>query len=111
MVGFIGGMLMAVAGILAKCFPPRSINSVYGYRTRRSMSNGRQWQEGNRFSASLMIILGLFAAAAGVASDRFISINQPFSLILQITYLAAACALTIVMTERSLKSMGGERNE
>ncbi|MBY8914348.1 SdpI family protein [Bacillus sp. YC2] len=111
MVGFIGGILMAAAGILVKCFPPKSLNSVYGYRTRRSMSNGRQWKEGNHFSASLMIIFGLFAAAAGVASDRFISINQPFSLILQITYLAAACALTMAMTERRLKNMGGERNE
>ncbi|MED1226197.1 SdpI family protein [Bacillus nakamurai] len=104
-------MLMAAAGVLVKCFPPRSINSLYGYRMRRSMSSGSQWKEGNRFSASLMIIFGLFPAAAGIASERFIPFNQPFSLILQVTYLAAACALTISMTERRLKNRGGERNE
>ncbi|MCI4170876.1 hypothetical protein MMJ17_23840, partial [Bacillus spizizenii] len=45
MAGLVGGGLMIIAGILIKLFPPESIYSVYGYRTRRSMSDQRLWDE------------------------------------------------------------------
>ncbi|AZV92292.1 hypothetical protein BUN12_4050 [Bacillus amyloliquefaciens] len=31
MIMIIGGLLMAAAGILVTLFPPKSINSLYGY--------------------------------------------------------------------------------
>lgn len=105
MAGLISGGLMVIAGILIKLFPPKSINSVYGYRTRRSMSDQRLWNEANRYSASLMIMSGLVIAALGL-------LLRSNLIILQLILLLAACVITFMLTEKRLKnithSQGGD---
>ncbi len=107
MVGLVGGSLMVIAGIMTKLFPPKSINSVYGYRTRRSMSDQRLWNEANRYSASLMILSGLLIAGMGVLLKSNL-------IILQLSLLVTACVITMMLTEKRLKNMthsqGGDRS-
>lgn len=92
-------------------FPPKSINSLYGYRTKRSMADESQWREGNRFSALLMILFGLISAAAGFAGSLLIRLTQPFALIVQAVLLIAISVLIIVLTERRLKQTGRRIDE
>ena len=106
MIMVIGGLLMAAAGILVTLFPPKSMNSLYGYRTKRSMADEFQWKEGNRFSALLMILFGLLMAAAGFAGSLLIQLTQPYSLTVQAVLLIAISALIIALTERRLKQKG-----
>lgn len=96
--GLVGGGLMIIAGILIKLFPPEFINSVYGYRTRRSMSDQRLWDEANRYSASLMILSGLVIAGIGL-------LLRSNLIILQLILLLAACVITFMLTEKRLKNM------
>lgn len=98
MAGLVGGGLMIIAGILIKLFPPEFINSVYGYRTRRSMSDQRLWDEANRYSASLMILSGLVIAGIGL-------LLRSNLIILQLILLLAACVITFMLTEKRLKNM------
>ncbi|AUZ25665.1 hypothetical protein C1T28_19605 [Bacillus subtilis] len=106
MAGIVSGGLMIIAGILIKLFPPKSINSVYGYRTRRSMSDPSLWNEANRYSATLMILSGLVIAALGLLLKSNL-------IILQLILLLAACVITFMLTEKRLKTMthsqGGDR--
>ncbi|OIK19667.1 SdpI family protein [Bacillus amyloliquefaciens] len=106
MIMVIGGLLMAAAGILVTLFPPKSINSLYGYRTKRSMADESKWREGNRFSALLMILFGLLMAGSGFAGSLLIQLTQPYSLIVQAVLLIAIGALIIALTERRLKQTG-----
>ncbi|MEC1625986.1 SdpI family protein [Bacillus mojavensis] len=105
MACLVGGGLMIIAGLLIKLFPPKSINSVYGFRTRRSMSDQRLWNEANRYSAALMILSGLIVLGAGVL------LRSSF-IILQLIMLIAACIIIFMLTEKRLKHMtksqGGE---
>ncbi|MEC1681868.1 SdpI family protein [Bacillus mojavensis] len=105
MACLVGGGLMIIAGLFIKLFPPKSINSVYGFRTRRSMSDQRLWNEANRYSAALMILSGLIVLVAGVL------LRSSF-IILQLIMLFAACIITFMLTEKRLKHMtksqGGE---
>ncbi|MEG7335725.1 SdpI family protein [Bacillus sp. 0102A] len=107
MVGLVGGGLMVIAGVLTKLFPPKSINSVYGYRTRRSMSDEKLWNEANRYSASLMILSGLLIVGMGVLLKSNL-------IILQLSLLVTACVITMMLTEKRLKNMthsqGGDRS-
>jgi len=54
-VGFIG----FVVGLVFWRFPPKKINSVYGYRTPRSQKDIASWRFAQRFSAKLMVWTGL----------------------------------------------------
>lgn len=107
MAGLVSGGLMIIVGILIKQFPPKSINSVYGYRTRRSMSDQRLWNEANRYSASLMILSGLVIAGMGFLLGSSL-------IILQLILLVAACVIIFMLTEKRLKTMthsqGGDRS-
>lgn len=98
MAGLVGGGLMIIAGILIKLFPPKSINSMYGYRTRRSMTDHRLWNEANRYSASLMILSGLVIAGTGL-------LLRSNWIVFQLILLLAACVITFMLTEKRLKNM------
>ncbi|OXA99615.1 hypothetical protein B0A75_10770 [Flavobacterium oncorhynchi] len=43
--------------ILFKLFPPKKINSFYGYRTMSSIKNKSNWNFAQKYSAHLLIIL------------------------------------------------------
>ncbi|WP_051541397.1 SdpI family protein [Caldalkalibacillus mannanilyticus] len=54
----IGGILF-LAGLILRIFPPRRINHLYGYRTRRARRNIENWTLANRYSSKLLMIIGL----------------------------------------------------
>jgi uncharacterized membrane protein len=56
---FIVGFVFAVAAFITLKFPPKKINSIYGYRTSRSMKNQDNWDLAQRFSSQLMLKQGL----------------------------------------------------
>ena len=41
-------------------FPPKKINSIYGYRTPSSMKNQERWNFAQKFSAKEIIKMGVF---------------------------------------------------
>lgn len=44
-------------------YPPKKINYLYGYRTRRSMANQNIWEYANSVGAKMMIYLGIICFA------------------------------------------------
>lgn len=60
------GIIFVVTGIILFKFPPKNINALYGYRTRRSMENEEQWKFSQRFSAIELIKLGSLLTLIGV---------------------------------------------
>ena len=47
-----------IAGIILYKFPPKKINHLYGYRTKRSMKNQEVWDFSQKYSAKVMTVLG-----------------------------------------------------
>ena len=66
----VGPQLLAIifliAGYIQKFYPPKKINTLYGYRTDRSMQNQQTWDEGNRYSTGLMIKNAWVMLIAGI---------------------------------------------
>lgn len=50
--------LILLLGIITKKYPPKSINSIIGYRTSRSMINDETWQFAQKKCAELWIKYG-----------------------------------------------------
>jgi uncharacterized membrane protein len=59
------GVVLLLVGIIQQRYQPKKINQWYGYRTPASMKNQQNWDEGNRYSAALMIKIGLILTLAG----------------------------------------------
>lgn len=60
------GVIFILAGLIQKRYPPKQINSLYGYRTTRSMKDQQNWDEGNRYSTKLMMKCGVVLVIAGI---------------------------------------------
>ena len=57
--------LMFLISIIFYFFPPKKINSLYGYRTHRTMANNDIWNFANTlFNKNLLVYAGLSFAAS-----------------------------------------------
>ena len=52
-------VMMIVVGYFFKKHPPTTINSVYGYRTKRSMASKEVWVFAQRYFGGLWLKVGL----------------------------------------------------
>lgn len=52
------GITCIIIGFIFKAFPPKKINSIFGYRTILAMKNQDTWNEAHKYSANTFVILG-----------------------------------------------------
>ncbi|MEB0250027.1 SdpI family protein, partial [Mucilaginibacter sp. 5B2] len=104
------GLIFILAGLIQKRYPPKEINPMYGYRTKRSMKDQQNRDEGNKYSTQLITKCGMVLFIVGI----FITIGMALlhitpelrTLIKVIIMLAGAVGTVVVLftaTERHLK--------
>lgn len=55
------GFIVLLVTAITILFPPKEINSLYGYRTKSSMKNQQTWSEANSYSSKLMLLVSVIA--------------------------------------------------
>lgn len=96
------GIIFIAAGILMYVFPPKKINSFYGYRTKQSMSSQEKWDFSQKFSAKLMMKSGGILFSIGLIS-LFLNVGETASIIIGLGGLFAVTINLIYATEKKLK--------
>ena len=98
------GIIYSTAGFIFRTNPPKRINGLYGYRTKRSMKSIEAWNFAQEFSALIMIRYGLIHVAIFLILSVFIqNMNIAVSLILALIPTFIIAAIPIVQTEKELK--------
>jgi len=112
------GIIMLLLGLIMTKFPPKKINNWYGYRTASSMKNQQTWDEANRYSAKMMVIMGLILLIAGflltVLVNYLITDKQKAEgLMMGITIAMGIlpAAIMIARTESHLDKTFNNKNE
>nr|WP_209847418.1 SdpI family protein [Paenibacillus sediminis] len=105
-MSFLIGTIFFLSGIILKKKSPKEINGFYGYRTIRSMKNKQLWEAGNKYSAQLMSMYGIFLFIIGVIISLLIKgIVTTFVIIgLMIFFIV----IMFVKVEQKLKSLEQE---
>lgn len=99
-------ILMLSAGYLQKVYPPKDINGIYGYRTPASMKNQQAFDEGNRYSAKILLRMGSIALIIGLLTASLIdSAHIIITAILTVATAIAIPVTVILLTEKHLKQM------
>jgi uncharacterized membrane protein len=57
-ITFFGGLIFIIAGFILYKYPPKKINSLYGYRTTSSMENQEKWNFAQNYSSKEIMKLG-----------------------------------------------------
>ncbi|MXV50701.1 hypothetical protein GS399_06920 [Pedobacter sp. HMF7647] len=104
MITLLVGMIFIATGILLKSFPPKKINSLYGYRTFRSMKNQATWDFANRYSAKLLIVFGAILCLIGLISSQVFK-SSGFGIIIGFALVILAAVSLIVITEKRLNKV------
>lgn len=100
----IVGPILLFVSLLMKIWPPKKINSFYGYRTPRSMKNQFAWDEANGYSADLLMWAGV--------STIFVQIISYFiaggltAIFVTLGYYVVFILTTIYLTGKRLTEKG-----
>lgn len=102
-IPILTGPIVVIIMLLAKKFPPKKINSLYGYRTRKSMASQEAWDYAQIYSTNIMIksmlIYTLSSSLVIIIPDMNIVIN----LFLALTFMLIFIITPIIKTENELK--------
>lgn len=107
-INCLTGTLMIVVGLISRYFPPQKINSLYGYRTSRSMKNDRNWQFAQVYSTKILMLSSFIYLLIGLIGLA-IELNEITATTISIATLVICLGLTIYKTEQALKQF--EKNE
>ncbi|NJB82832.1 SdpI family protein [Wenyingzhuangia aestuarii] len=99
------GAISIITGLLMLMFPPKEINALYGYRTKRSMSNQQLWDFSQKFSAKKMIQTGILLLIASfiIAAFKIPQKAYPILVITGIIVAVLSIISVIFITEQKLK--------
>jgi len=99
---FIVGFVFAVAAFITLKFPPKKINSLYGYRTSRSMKNQENWDLAQRFSSQLMLKQGLILLLLAFILT-VLPVPMELATVISLLSLVTSVIILFVQTEKRLK--------
>ncbi|MES2265239.1 MAG: SdpI family protein [Bacteroidota bacterium] len=104
------GLIFILAGMIQKHYPPKEINSLYGYRTKRSMKDQQNWDEGNKYSTQLLFKCGLVLFITGIiitAGMAFLPISPELRTLIKVIIMLLGAVGTVIVlftaTEKHLK--------
>ena len=96
----IGPLILLITYIYAK-YPPKKINDLYGYRTKRSMRNQDCWDFANRHSIRLMWKISFITCV--VQALGVILLNEEVALLTATIILVTTLIYSVYLTEKALK--------
>lgn len=97
------GIIFMLVGCIMLLFPPKTINSLYGYRTSRSMKNQEQWVFAQKYSSKLLIFSGFILSLISL-TGFFIHLQNNTEAILSTILVILAIVPVLVKTEKAIKS-------
>lgn len=72
---FMSGIIFILGALIMHFFPPKDINSLYGYRSKRSMASPERWDFAQKYSVKQLLKGGIFMLFMGFA-NYFLDLNM-----------------------------------
>ena len=103
-LNFLIGPLMLVISLIFFYFPPKKINLIYGHRTSMSMKNQDTWQEANKRSTHMIILVSALTCILQLTGIVF-NINQETTILYATIFLVAGLIIGVIVIEKKLKAI------
>ncbi len=102
----LAGSSFVIIGTIMLKFPPKTINSIYGYRTSTSMKSQERWDFAQCYSAKEMIKSGAILALTSPLS-LFYNPTEAIGTAVGLGLMLATVIIWIVKTERAISNRFG----
>jgi len=107
-------ILIAIAlnilALIYKFFPPKTINTLYGYHMKSSMRNQDTWMEANMYAGRLLLLLSILFLVAALISTNLLDFSF-IELSLYAFALLVSCAGIYYLTEMHMKNVFDENGK
>lgn len=100
---FCFGVVLTITGFLSYKYPPKEINELYGYRSKRAKKNQQQWDFAQIYGAKQLFKNGLLLFVFSFLGF-FIQMKEVWSVSLSLLLLLLAVINTWFSTEKAIKS-------
>ncbi|WP_233244193.1 SdpI family protein [Brumimicrobium oceani] len=107
MIPTLTGAIFVLVGVFMLKFPPKNINSLYGYRTSSSMKSDERWIFAQKYSAKEFIKLGLILMVIG-SVGIFVYPNENLATGIGMGLMTIGIITIIVRVERAIKRKFGQ---
>lgn len=97
------GFIFFVSGLFQLKFPPKNINSLYGYRTKSSMQSKEAWDFAQKYSAIFSIWIGAIMILLGFCSLLIPFLTNDSQVWLSLLIIFTSVGFLIFSTEQKLK--------
>lgn len=97
------GIIYLIAGLIQLKYPPKKINSLYGYRTKLSMKSKEAWDFAQKYSANKFAQVGLAMLTIGIVSIFLPSDTGEFQAWISVLLVILFSGIIIYLTEKKLK--------
>ena len=102
LIPLITGVVFVVVGMIMVKYPPKKINSFYGYRTPKSMKSQEQWDYAQKYSSKLMVKLGVGLSLLSLVGF-FINHSEGAAVGISLGFIILIAIALIVRVEKELK--------
>jgi len=100
-------VVFSAGGLILYFFPPKKINSIYGYRTPRSIKNQSNWDFAQKLGGKFMLIFGFIIFLVQITVGYFISgytRDQSIVLPIQGAILVLLPVIMLLVCEKQLEN-------
>ena len=104
MVPLITGPILILAGYILYKAPPKEINSMYGYRTKRSMNSQQLWDFAQIYSGIKLMKIGLWYLLS-IILGFVIRTSVTWGLVISFSILSILIVWMYLRVERELKKI------
>ena len=96
------GSIFIITGFIMYKFPPKKINSLYGYRTTNSMKTQERWDFSQKYSSVLMLYCGLFLVLISFLG-LFFELSKVKEVLMSMILIFLVIFAIIYKTETAIK--------
>ncbi|NDK18693.1 MAG: hypothetical protein COS42_07420 [Flavobacteriales bacterium CG03_land_8_20_14_0_80_35_15] len=98
----MSGLIFMLAGFIMLKFPPKKINSLYGYRTNSSMKNQERWDFSQKYSAIEMIKLAALLVLSSIIGLVY-NPDSKLGMFLGLALMILMVVFLIIRVEKAIK--------
>lgn len=100
------GPLILILGLVFRAYPPKKINDLYGYRSKRSKYSQETWDYANNISSNYIIKIGITTTLLQISIYSLY--GHESSIIIATIFMVFSLVVSIFFTEQKLKEKFGD---
>lgn len=97
------GIILIIAGLIMFKFPPKKINTFYGYRSKNSMKDQERWNFSQTYAAIEMMKYGGILSLSGIIGLLFKPNNHLLGLVLGLGIMILIIVFFVLRVEKEIK--------